>query len=36
MVSRPKMLKLKNPEVDEWKVAKAKVKGKKKSFETNL
>jgi hypothetical protein len=32
MVSWPKMLKLKNPEVDEWKVVKAKVKCKKKSF----
>jgi hypothetical protein len=26
------MLKSKNPEVDEWKVVKAKVKGKKKNF----
>jgi hypothetical protein len=32
MTSRPKMLKLKNPEVDEWKVVNAKVKGKKKNF----
>jgi hypothetical protein len=32
MVSRPKMLKPKNPEVDEWKVVKVKVKGKKKNF----
>jgi hypothetical protein len=32
MMSWPKMLKLKNPEVDEWKVVKAKVKGKKKNF----
>jgi hypothetical protein len=32
MTSRPKMLKLKNPEVDEWKVVKARVKGKKKNF----
>jgi hypothetical protein len=31
-VSRPKMLKPKNPEVDEWKVVKAKVKSKKKNF----
>ena len=29
---QPKMLKPKNPEVDEWKVVKAKVKGKKKNF----
>jgi hypothetical protein len=33
MVSWPKMLKPKNPRVDEWKVVKAKVKGKKKNFE---
>jgi hypothetical protein len=32
MMSRPKMLKPKNPKVDEWKVVKAKVKGKKKNF----
>jgi hypothetical protein len=32
MVSRPKMLKPKNPEVDEWKVVKVKVKGKRKNF----
>jgi hypothetical protein len=32
MTSRPKMLKPKNPEVDEWKVVNAKVKGKKKNF----
>jgi hypothetical protein len=32
MVSRPKMLKSKNPKVDEWKVVKAKVKGKKENF----
>jgi hypothetical protein len=32
MVSRPKMLKPKNPEVDEWKVVKAKIKYKKKNF----
>jgi hypothetical protein len=32
MMSRPKMLKPKNPEVDEWKVVKAKVKSKKKNF----
>jgi hypothetical protein len=32
MMSRPKMLKPKNPEVDEWKVVKAKVKGKKKNI----
>jgi hypothetical protein len=32
MVSQPKMLKSKNPEVDEWKVVKAKVKYKKKKY----
>jgi hypothetical protein len=32
MVSQPKILKPKNPEVDEWKVVKAKVKDKKKNF----
>jgi hypothetical protein len=32
MVSRPKMIKPKNPKVDEWKVVKVKVKGKKKNF----
>jgi hypothetical protein len=32
MVSRPKVLKLKNSEVDEWKVVKAKVKCKKENF----
>jgi hypothetical protein len=32
MMSRPKMLKPKNPKVDEWKVVKAKVKGKEKNF----
>jgi hypothetical protein len=32
MTIQPGMLKRKNPEVDEWKVAKAKVKGKKKNF----
>jgi hypothetical protein len=32
MVSRSKMLKPKNPEVDEWKVVKAMVKGKNKNF----
>jgi hypothetical protein len=32
MTSRPKMLKPKSPEVDEWKVFKVKVKGKKKNF----
>jgi hypothetical protein len=32
MTSRSKMLKPKNPEVDEWKVVNAKVKGKKKNF----
>jgi hypothetical protein len=32
MVSRPKMLKPKNPEVDEWKVVKVKIRGKKKYF----
>jgi hypothetical protein len=32
MMSWPKMLKLKNPEVDEWKVVKAKVNGKKEKF----
>jgi hypothetical protein len=31
MVSQPKMLKLKNPEVDEWKAVKAKVKRKSSS-----
>jgi hypothetical protein len=32
MVSWPKMLKPKNPEVHEWKVVKAKVKGKKEKL----
>jgi hypothetical protein len=32
MVSRPKMLKPKNPEANEWKVVKAKVKGKKEKL----
>jgi hypothetical protein len=32
IMSRSKMLKPKNPEVDEWKVVKVKVKGKKKNF----
>jgi hypothetical protein len=32
MVSRSKMLKPKNPKVDEWKVVKAMVKGKNKNF----
>jgi hypothetical protein len=32
MMSRPKMLKPKNPEVDEWKVVKAKVKSKKEKL----
>jgi hypothetical protein len=32
MMSQPKMLMLKNHEVDEWKVIKVKVKGKKKNF----
>jgi hypothetical protein len=32
MMSRPKMLKPKNPKVDEWRVVNAKVKGKKKNF----
>jgi hypothetical protein len=32
MVSWSKMLKLKNHEVEEWKVVNAKVKGKKKNF----
>jgi hypothetical protein len=32
MMSQPKMLKPKNPEVDQWKVVKAKVKGKMKNF----
>jgi hypothetical protein len=32
MVKWPKMLKPKNPEVDEWKLVKEKVKGKKKNF----
>jgi hypothetical protein len=36
MTSRPKMLKPKNPEVDEWKVVKMKVKGKKKNFKPNF
>jgi hypothetical protein len=36
MVSQPKILKPKNPEVDEWKVVKAKVKGKKKSFKPSF
>jgi hypothetical protein len=33
VVNRPKMLKPKNLRVDEWKVVKAKVKGKKKNFQ---
>jgi hypothetical protein len=33
---RPKMLKPKNPEADKWKVVKAKVRGKKKSFKPNF
>jgi hypothetical protein len=32
MVSQPKMLKPKNPEVDKWNVVKAKLEGKKKNF----
>jgi hypothetical protein len=32
MTSRSKMLKPKNPEVDEWKVVNTKIKGKKKKF----
>jgi hypothetical protein len=32
MVSQPKMLKPKNPEVDKWKVVKVKLEGKKKNF----
>jgi hypothetical protein len=32
MVSWPKMLKPKNPEVHEWKVVKTKVKGKKEKL----
>jgi hypothetical protein len=31
-MTQPKMLKPKNPKVDEWKVVKAKVKGKKKKL----
>jgi hypothetical protein len=36
MVSQSKMLKLQNPEVFEWKVVKAKVKGKKKNFKSTF
>jgi hypothetical protein len=36
MVSQPKMLKPKNPEVDEWKVVKAKVKVKRKALNRAL
>jgi hypothetical protein len=32
MMTLPKMLKSKNPDVDEWKVVTTKVKGKKKNF----
>jgi hypothetical protein len=36
MTSRSKMLKPKNPEVDEWKVVNVKVKGKKKNFKSTF
>jgi hypothetical protein len=36
MVSQSNMLKLQNPEVFEWKVVKAKVKGKKKNFKSTF
>jgi hypothetical protein len=36
MMSRPNMLKQKNPEVDEWMVVKVKVKGKKKNFKSTF
>jgi hypothetical protein len=35
-MSWPKMLKPKNLEVDEWKVVKVKVKGKKKNFKSTF